>query len=163
MKALAQKAFYSLFLVEKVIRGLGILVKDLRTEESHFVVDQGLGISGQTNLVLATRLLPYPDFTMTGGAALPLGVLPKQEREGLVKLAKLAMPVDRAGQTDSATLIRSAMARGASNRVRYQDVGSPMHQGSSTARKPPDDPPLRNSKCPCGSGKKYKLCCMKNR
>jgi hypothetical protein len=159
----AQRAFYSLFVVEKALAGLGVLMKDLRTGDSVLVVDQGLGLSAQPNLVIATRLLVLPNFCMTGGAALALGVLPAKERDAIKKIVEQAAPAAGTSGFDPALLIRSALARGASSRVQYQDPGGTIHQAAKGGPIVPDMRPSRNSKCPCGSGKKYKQCCMKKR
>jgi hypothetical protein len=158
-----QRAFYSLFVVEKSLAGLGVQMRDLRSDESVFVVDQGFGISAQPKLVLATRLLVFPHFLMTGGAALPLGMLPAKERDAVRKLVEQVAPPEGQSVFDPAVLIRAGLARGASSRVRYQDPGGSIQQATKGAPIVPDMRPSRNSKCPCGSGKKYKQCCMKKR
>ena len=51
-----QHAIYSLFVVESVERGLGVAVRELRSNEILLVVDMGFGSTAQPGLVFASRL-----------------------------------------------------------------------------------------------------------
>ena len=82
-----QHAIYSLFVVESVERGLGVTVRDSLSNETILIVDMGFGSSAQPRLVFASRLLFHDGFSMTGGAALPLAVLPKDEHQALMGAA----------------------------------------------------------------------------
>lgn len=153
-----QRAIYSIFMVEEAIEGLGVILRDFRSDQRLLVVDQGLGSTAKPNLVLASRLLFHDQFSMTGGAALPIGVLPKKERDAFVKVMGLTDSSGEGGEFDPAPIIHACLMRGASSRVGYEDsirsADSPQAESQG---------PFRNSRCPCGSGKKYKQCCMKKR
>ena len=116
-----QRAIYSLFEVESVERGLGVTVRDMRTNETHLVVDTGLGSSAQPGLIIASRLRLHADFAMTGGAALPVGILPTEQRDKLTTQLLAALAPDGAGYFDPAALIRSLLSHGSSSRVQYQE------------------------------------------
>ena len=153
---------YSLFVVESVERGLGVTVQDMRTNEIHFVVDKGIGSTAQPGLIFASRLLLRDDFSMTGGAALPVGLLPTEQRDNLTKRLLAALAPDDNGIFDPAPLIRSCLSKGSSSRVRYQEPGQGGGQKQlETNRRPAKVG--RNETCPCGSGRKYKYCCLNRR
>jgi SEC-C motif len=153
-----QRAFYSLFAVESVIAGLGVIARDLRADNVILVVDQGFGNTAEPGVVFASRIFVHEDFTMTGGASLPLGVVPEKEHAEFAKtMLTLSSSLEK-GFIDPAPLIRACLRRGASSHVRYEDATGTMprpHIGPSHGK------PGRNSACPCGSGKKYKQCCLK--
>ncbi len=155
-----QHAIYSLFVVESVERGLGVIVRDLLSQEVLLVVDMGFGSTAQPGLVFASRLLHHDGFSMTGGAALPVAVLPADQRGALMKKLSVATTPDDDGYFDPAPLIHACLSRGCSSRVQYQDP-------SGQAKRIPNDIRStsigRNSPCPCGSGRKFKQCCMKHR
>jgi hypothetical protein len=97
-----QRAIYSLFVVETVELGLGVTVRDMRTNEIHLVVDTGFGSSARPGLAIASRLLFHDDFSMTGGAALPLGLLPPAQRDKLAKQLLAAIVPGKDGYFDPA-------------------------------------------------------------
>ena len=65
-------AYYSLFQVLGVERGVGVSVRDLLRGETGFIVDVGFGNTARRHMMVATRIIPAEDFLMTGGAALPV-------------------------------------------------------------------------------------------
>lgn len=154
-----QRATYSLFIVESVERGLGVTVRDLRSNETILVVDMGFGSTAQPGLVLATRLLRHDGFAITGGAALPIGILVNQEGHAITQKLAQSMGSDEQGYCDPAPLIRACLQRGCSSNIQYQEpTGKLVGQRRALASSAPVG---RNSPCPCGSGKKFKQCCLK--
>jgi len=154
-----QRAVYSLFIVESVIRGFGVAVRDVLSDTAIFVVDVGFSSTAQPGVVFASRLLFHEGFAMTGGAALPLGMLPEDQKKSLkMKLAEAAAP-DDSGYFDPAPLIRACLSRGCSSHIRYQEPSGRLvtQQGASEGTRSVG----RNDPCPCGSGNKFKKCCMK--
>jgi hypothetical protein len=153
-----QKAVYSLFVVESVMRGFGVTVRDLLSNETIVIVDMGFGSTAKPGLIFASRLLFHEGFAMTGGAALPIGVLPEGQRQSVTKmLAKAATPDDD-GHFDPAPLIRACLEHDCSSHVQYQEPTKRLdgrHQISGSIGQIG-----RNDPCPCGSGKKFKKCCM---
>ncbi|HEV3121673.1 MAG TPA: hypothetical protein VGY53_07215, partial [Isosphaeraceae bacterium] len=71
LKALLE-ARYTLLEVSEKVPGVGLVVKDLRTDEAHFLCDINLGTTATLPMVLATRVVAMEGFLMTGGAALPV-------------------------------------------------------------------------------------------
>src|SRR4051794_2799431 len=65
-------AYYSLFQVVEVERGIGVSVRDLLRDETGFLVDVGFGNTARPHMMLATRSIPMEGFLTTGGAALPV-------------------------------------------------------------------------------------------
>jgi hypothetical protein len=132
-----QQAFYSVFMVEQAERGLGIAARDLVSDKSVVIVDLGLGSTAKRGLLLAGRAMPFDEYYMTTGAALPLGFAPKHQLDEFVCfLSKTLLNDDGTVQ----------ILQGKTN--------SPPHRPSLSAKVG------RNDRCPCGSGKKYKQCCL---
>src|SRR5262249_9409140 len=67
-----RKAWYSLFQVQEVMPGVGVQTLDVLRQAPQFIVDLGFSRTADRGAVLATRVIPFADFTMTGGAALPV-------------------------------------------------------------------------------------------
>jgi hypothetical protein len=153
------KAVYSLFIVDTVMRGFGVTVRDVLSNKTHVIVDMGFGSTALPGLVFASRLLFHEGFTMTGGAALPLGVLSEDERQSFIKMAARGATQDETGYFDPAPMIRACLRQGCSSHVQYQEPTGRLAGGrrtSGTSRSVG-----RNAPCPCGSGKKFKNCCIK--
>jgi hypothetical protein len=154
-----QCANYSLFTVESVERGLGVAVRDLRTDESLFVVDIGFGSSLQPELVFASRLIPQDGFWTTGGAALPVGAFPADDRGDMRKQLLAFIAPNPNGYFDPARLIRACLEAEASSHIEYGELGQRRDEERwSDGRRPRKIG--RNVPCPCGSGRKFKHCCL---
>ena len=161
-----QEAFFAVVQVEEVLEGLGVRVYDLLSDRRFLLADIGFSHTAVEGVVLATRLVPFEEFVMTSGAALPL------DKDSLVAVADyvadegLADDPDAftsltAGQkaTVTAEIIGIALEEDNSACIEYADV----HEAGTYV---PATPALktsarvgRNDPCPCGSGKKYKKCC----
>lgn len=157
------KAYYSLFVVTEVERGVGVAVWDALRGKSGFIVDVGLGQTGAKGLVLASRAIPTENFLTTGGAAIPVGVKAGERIKNLLVQAKRTPglfdfdAITPAEEAEVALMvIRACLSAGMTSRVHYQEPGIP---GQSVT--PPIVTPhaARSRKCPCGSGKKYTTCC----
>jgi len=156
-------AYYSMFQVADVVRGVGVSVQDLLREETGFIVDIGFGNTAQRHLMLASRVIPMEGFLMTGGAALPVGpVAPRRISNELKRMKQTPETFDfhqvtpRQQADLAALIIRTCRSSGASSRIAYAEPGSPTRPVSSVSA------PVRtgrNEPCPCGSGKKFKMCC----
>jgi SEC-C motif len=155
-------AYYSLFQVVEVERGVGVGVRDLLRDETGFVVDVGFGNTAHRHMMVATRIIPMEGFLMTGGAALPVDA-PAAER--------ISRELKRTGYNPetfdfhritarqeaelAALVIRACRSTGMTSRIAYAEPGSPGRPtpGSEVRRIGRNDP------CLCGSGKKFKSCC----
>ena len=71
LAAAMRGASYSLFLVEDRRQRFGLVLRDLLTQDAVRLVDRNLSETADAGLTLATRILRFPDFAMTTGAALP--------------------------------------------------------------------------------------------
>ena len=65
------EAYYSVFQITEVERGVGVTVQDLLRDKTGFIVDIGFGNTAQRHLILASRLRDLGLLT-TRGAALPV-------------------------------------------------------------------------------------------
>jgi len=156
-------AYYSMFQVTDVVRGVGVSVQDLLREETGFIVDIGFGNTAQRHMMLASRVIPMEGFLMTGGAALPVNPFAGRRISNELKRMKQTPETfdfhqitPRQEADLAALIIRTCRSSGASSRIAYAEPGSqtrPISSGSETGRTG------RNEPCPCGSGKKFKMCC----
>jgi hypothetical protein len=156
-------AYYSLFQITDVERGVGVGVQDLLRVDAGFIVDVGLGNTAQRHLMLATRVIPFEGFLMTGGAGLPVDAA---AATGVVDELKRARPTPasfdyrqitpRQEAELAALIIRTCRSSGMSSHVGYAEPG---HSARPMTGVPEGRSSRRNALCPCGSGKKYKACC----
>jgi len=156
-----RQAFFSLFQVRDVVEGVGVRVLDILRNREHFLVDVNLSQSIVEGVVLASRMLPFEDFIMTTGAALPVdaevleGVVEHLEKAGLSHDDVRNMSEEAWSELE-AMVIGACLLDEQDQQVTYQDV--PGSAGPQPIRNEPDRVG-RNDPCPCGSGKKYKKCC----
>ena len=162
--AAMKEAFFSIFQVEEVISNVGVRVSDLLTRRRHLIVDLGFAETTVPDFVIASRILPFEDFAITGGAALPVDADALEDIRDHLRARRIALKhldsMDRQTRADlNAAIIRICLDNGASEDIEYREVGE----------HPEDDrlipvvstrPKIgRNDPCPCGSGRKYKKCC----
>ena len=136
------EAYYSLFQAVGVERGVGLTVRDLLRDETHFLADIGLSRTARTGDVFATRVIPLQEqgFLMSGGAGLPVTIR---------ALARISKTLDRAfdrATTDftrltpdqesdlAAPVIRVCLESGMSSRIAYGTAAetSSRRSGRST-------------------------------
>ncbi len=161
------KARFSLFAVEGLEPDVGVEVRDLLRDEKQFVVDIGFSSSAKIGLVMALRVMTPEGIGMTTGTALPIGRLSAAGRSRLIKAVRSMVPGHAihqltAEQTSvlNGRIIRTCLEGGAAKRIHYADpepATQPVNLSAPTA--PPRTHIGRNSPCPCGSGKKFKVCC----
>ncbi len=160
LKAMSE-SFYTLIQVEHVLPGVGVQVNDLLGNKQFLLIDMGFSETSVEGVVLATRILPFEDFTMTSGA--PLVVEP-QTLEKIFDFAAQEfgsedgeyINFDMRQRVDlTATIIRLCLQAETDTQIEYQDVETePVTQPLSRETRVG-----RNEPCPCGSGRKYKRCC----
>lgn len=160
LKAMSE-SFYTIVQVAEVLPGVGVQVDDLFSGRTYLIIDMGFGATAVEDLVLATRLLPFADFTMTSGASLAAdkktlsqilnSVLPRFGRE-----VGDYVEIDARQKPDfDAAVIRVCLENEMAQHIKYQDVDA-----ESVAAPVTGGPRIgRNEPCPCGSGRKYKRCC----
>ena len=167
-----QQATYAMMSVLRVESGVGVQVRNFFTEETQLLVDLGLSKSARPGLLLGTRLLDFHDFTATGGAAIPLGVLDESQLEQWQTRISTGIE-DR--DFDPAPLIRRCLEAGMSSHVRYErsdterriDMGHDVGAIESSAQRKRKlaarsaNKVSANRRCGCGSGKMFKNCCGK--
>jgi hypothetical protein len=140
------------------ISGESIALMDISLSQSMARGFQGL---------LATRTAPLGGIWMTTGAALPVG--DRKTGEMVLKTIRqgnLLEDTSSAGEHKLATaVIRCCLDSGAAEHVRYEggeEEGEEFIKArSSTEVKSPQRHIDRNDPCPCGSGKRYRRCCMR--
>lgn len=155
-----QQATYSLIMVEANVRGVGAMVRDVQSNELQLLIDLGLASSAKPGMVLASRLLPQDGFIMTSGASLPVGIVPPDQLDTVIKVLLSTTTTDETGRLDPAPIIRALLKSGRSAHIEYQDATDGAvrrHRSGETTR---STRVSRNAPCPCGSGKKFKHCCL---
>lgn len=155
-----RKAFYSLFAVETVIPDFGVIVTDMLSKNVLLIIDLGLSSSAHRGLIFLSRLILQDDFAMTTGAALPVSNIPADQLDDFKKNFANVPAYRNEDTIDPAQMIRSSLKAGSSSHVSYQEPSRrPVHHQSL-----PTDTRHgsigRNAPCPCGSGRKFKHCCI---
>lgn len=161
---------FTLFGVTEIIPGVGARALDLLNEEPFFLADVNLSETGTPNIIMAAHLLPFETFVMTSGAPLPFDpevarLLLAGMRARSITPADLGALAPHARAQLAANLI--ALARRRPETVRSVLNAAESGQGflpwaSPTAMLSEGRAPRvgRNDPCPCGSGKKFKKCCL---
>jgi hypothetical protein len=156
-------AYYSVFQVTDVERGVGVSVEDLLRDEPGFIFDVGFGNTAFRHLMVATRIIPMDGFLTTGGAGLPLDA--KAARRVFDELTRAKLTPEtfdfhriapRQEADIAALIIRTCLSTGMSSHVAYAEPGTSAHPRSGVMDSRSS---RRNALCPCGSGKKYRACC----
>ena len=157
------EAYYSLFQITDVERGVGITVQDLLRDETGFIVDIGFGSTAQRHLMVATRIIPVEGFLMTGGAALPVDASAARRLfNELTRMKQTPETFDFKRMTPlqeaelASLIIRTCVSSGMSSQIAYADPGGQTRSLTGRTEAPRTG---RNDPCPCGSGQKYKVCC----
>jgi hypothetical protein len=173
-------AEFSIYRVEDVCSGRGVVLRDLFREHDRTVVDVAFGTTAVPGLVLCGRLVCLGDYWKTTGVCLPL----LWDEHGIVheEIRRLAGLLPRQGCGRNATIIHSFLEAGASEKIAYAKPGESEESLRATLRRKetsmsprvlvpeaglPDEarptrfvPPVgRYDPCPCGSGRKFKFCC----
>ncbi len=157
--AAMEKVFFSLFRVSGLVAGLGVRITDILRDQEHLLVDVNLSQSAVERMVIASRVIPFDDFIMTTGAALPVDVevvewvVEKLDRGGLSPEDMRELPREAWSQIETA-VIGACLQYDGDQHVEYQDVP----EGVLALSRDPGRVG-RNDPCPCGSGRKFKKCC----
>ena len=162
-------ARYSIFKLDSLVPGNGVRMTDVLRGDSGFIMDVGLSHTGIEGMLMAGRILAVDlAFSMTTGGMLPFD---KRSLNSLEKIiyssfrsfnGKSLSISDEEMQVFETAVIKTLIANGVADRIRTEDVVERSHttrfKASGSAQLKPES--SRNAPCPCGSGKKYKKCCM---
>jgi hypothetical protein len=158
------QAHYRILQIEKVHRGFGLVVRDILRNETELLIDVSLSSTAPLHGVLASHVYTVCDCWATTGAALPVGadVLRRLGRQIERQFGRQIGSLSAERETELATLaIRTCLAGGMSERVRYEDKPPAPHLHRSPAPALTAQRTGRNAPCPCGSGRKFKNCCLR--
>jgi len=152
-------AVFSMFVVEKARRGVGVDLRDLLRGDRRALIDVSLGNCARPGVVLCSRLVEVEGVTMTTGAAIAGDVdtydrvMAALERKNETSALLQDAPERRSAAT--ALIIRHFLAYRSALRQSLEAESEPQRLApvKSAARVGRNDP------CPCGSGVKYKKCC----
>jgi len=164
-----QQARFRILIPGSVAPGAGVECADGLSGERLFLMDVALGNSVQEGRTLmATRTVPLDGYWMTTGAGLPIGDKKTgEEVVGEVRgLLKVVPPVDP--HKLALAILRKCLDCGAAEYVTYRGLKeSEDSEEPETDFTPAPQPATsrrvagRNDQCPCGSGRKYKRCCLR--
>jgi hypothetical protein len=166
--AAKQRSFYSLFQVEGIVPDVGVHVHDMLRDRRQFLADVGFSQTAVKGLVLATRVLPFEDFIMTAGAALPTDADTLTKISRLPALNKPPSDIESMSRQEmadvAATVIGLCLKGDHSQDIYYEGIEDDSEDdkvppAGEAIRLPETQRVGRNDPCPCGSGKKYKKCC----
>ena len=160
------QAKYRIVVPQSRVQGAGAYAVDLLSGEELFIMDMGLS-QNPLNVAYATRTLPLGQFWITSGAALPTGrtgienAMDRLNKQRLLVDGKFTDPHKAA-----LVFVRTLLEDGASRHIAYETVEDPRRprphrkpEGADAAHRDLAYAPVPNSRCPCGSGKRYKRCC----
>jgi hypothetical protein len=164
-----QQARFRILLPQSVAAGAGMECIDALSGEHLFLMDIAFSSSVHDGgPVMAARTVPLGDFWMTTGAGLPI-TGEKAGNEVIGKVRSLLSVVPSVNQHEMAlSILRTCLDCGAAEYITYsgpsenedaQEVESKLlaPRQPATSRRALG----RNAPCPCGSGKKYKHCCLR--
>ena len=166
LQAVSQ-ARYRILQVEEVYPGFGLRVCDIFRDETNLLVDVGFSRTAALRSVLASYICAFGDYWVTTGAALPVTadvlkrLVSEFERRFSRKPDNYGM-LSQERETELATLaIRLCLAGGMSLRVSYGETPRAPHFHRPMASAPTRRQIGRNAPCPCRSGRKFKICCLR--
>lgn len=103
-----QTSTFSIFVIEEIQPGLGVVFRNLLSSETVEVVDVGLGSTAEPGIMLATRILYFDELNMTGGAPLVVNPPEKNPDRWLKRLLKLDA-IQGGGFSDPAPVMRRCL------------------------------------------------------
>ena len=161
-----QLAKYVILIVESTEPGYCLHARSLMTDQRLMLVDLNLSQCVDPGFILAARVLDFDKYCTSSGVALPLGKMAKNSPIDLDTFQGLSRSLtrpDKNGNIDPASLIRAFLERGGASSIRYAQVGEDKRTSWGQSPQGARERNSRNASCPCGSGKKYKICCAKRR
>jgi hypothetical protein len=169
-----QRSYFSLFELMQLLPGIGARLRDLFTDEMILLVYPRLAETMRPGLVLPVRVLPLDDFHVLFNGPIPFNNVPsvQQYEESLFKAyGQYGVQKGRALNAEQRANIETFQTIDVLA-LRYPELVPPQRRKASAA--PPTAAPRfgqrpvsammnvgRNAPCPCGSGRKFKPCCLR--
>jgi len=158
------EARYGVFEVLDVEPMVGVRLRDTWRDEELTLIDRALSQTAYEGLALGMRVLSPGGLHMGTGVAVPVRLdhTVRAIERGLAAAGKRfgwtsRCPEDGASEDEMAAIvIRAGIAAGETESLRRVRSEAPSLE--SAMRRPP-----RNAPCACGSGRKYKGCCGRER
>jgi hypothetical protein len=171
-----QRSFFSLFEVLELVPRIGARLREVFTDETILVVYPRLAETMRPGLVLPIRVMPLDDFYVLFNGPIPHNNVPsiQQYEENLFKTyGKHGVQKGRALNAEQRANIETFQTIQVLAQ-RYPelipaDLRKPASASPTAAPRSGSRPPVtvmsvgRNDPCPCGSGKKFKQCCLRRR
>jgi hypothetical protein len=124
---------YSIFNVLKTYADIGADLQDLIRGDSIRMIDRRVGSTARPGAYLAMRLIIFPDWAMSSGAALPVteeyvnSLIENMDR--IIGQTTMDLPTVLSGEQQAAlatTIIRDCFAAGATDQIAYEDFPSQL-------------------------------------
>jgi hypothetical protein len=117
------QAKYRVLVVQSAVAGAGVRCRDVLNHEDLFLMDLGLSHSAQdADSAFATRTIPLGEYSMTGGAGLPINSK-KAALDALGRVASAEQELEGPGSVALA-IVRACLAAGAAGCVAYQSAAA---------------------------------------
>lgn len=163
-----QQPTFSLYEVLGADPGRGIHLRDVFNHHELFLMDIGLGGTAQTGHLLATRVIEVDGIHFTSGAAVPFSPGDKDRlarhfsglfKRGTMTWEEMMRKYAPYFLTEYKKGERIIMFSEATEELNRANDGLEDEEGQAAGRRQREKVG-RNDSCPCGSGKKYKKCCL---
>jgi hypothetical protein len=124
---------YSIFNVLKTYADIGADVRDMIRGDSIRMIDRRFGSTARPGVYLAMRLIIFPDWAMSSGAALPVteeyvnSLIENMDR--IIGQTTRDLPTVLSGEQQAelaTTIIRDCFAAGATDQIAYEDFPSQL-------------------------------------
>lgn len=125
MLVAVRNARFAVLEVERRDETVGIHVRDIVSNEVHWLIDEGLEASGALGSIFASRLMAVDDFVMTCGVVVPMNELVLIEAWRSMPRVSSASRIELMQDPRLATaLYRAALNVGAMEGVQFLDPGT---------------------------------------
>ncbi|MEI7831953.1 MAG: SEC-C domain-containing protein [bacterium] len=141
---------FTILRCEKASPGVGVQVYDVLRDHRFLLLDITLSHSAHVGLLVAAHIISIDDLHLTTGAGLPI-LDQKVGRKVSAALPDENEIFDEANATGTYTTKIT--------RILMEYIAFIERQAESQSFERASQKVPRNAPCPCGSGKKYKICC----
>jgi len=164
-----QQARFRILLPKSIAPGAGLECTDALSGEHLFLMDIAYSSSVHgRGPVMAARTVPLDGYWMTTGAGLPI-TGEKAGEEVVREVKRLFKAVPHVDHHQMAlAILRKCLDCGAAEYITYsgpqksEDSEEPESHRAAPPQPATSRPVAgRNDPCPCGSGRKYKRCCLR--
>jgi len=141
---------FAILRCEKPFPGVGVQVYNVLRDHRFLLLDITLSHSAYVGLLLAAHIITIDGLHLTTGAGLPI----LDQKVGRKVYAALADENETFDEANITGVYTTKITR-----ILMEYIASIGRQAESQSFERVSQKVPRNAPCPCGSGKKYKICC----